>query len=103
MIAVCPLSAKKYIKPLLQYNGVIAIELIDSVENIFDRLVFSDGNDVIYKDDEYKMRYKKHYINGIVLDFMVYGQVFEDIKNCFDINGNNPEDAANMIIYKYLK
>lgn len=37
-------------------------------ENIFKRLVFSDENDVIYKDDDYKNAHKDHYLADIQED-----------------------------------
>lgn len=58
VIAVTPLSYIKDIRHLFSSPDVINIELTDSAENIFDRLVFSDENDVIYKDDDYKNRHK---------------------------------------------
>ncbi|NLK96538.1 MAG: hypothetical protein GX272_00445 [Epulopiscium sp.] len=46
-------------------ENVIAIELQDSKEHIFERLVFSDENDNAYKDDEYKEKHKDYYMNNI--------------------------------------
>ena len=42
--------------------------LIDTPENIFDRLVFSDENDNIYMDDKYKNQRKDYYLNDIQED-----------------------------------
>ncbi len=52
VIAVTPLSYVDAIIPIISSPDVIFIELIDTPENIFERLVFSDENDVNYKDDD---------------------------------------------------
>ena len=46
-------------------DDILAIELCDTAENIFSRLVFSDENDVIYTDDLYKNEHKDHYLKEI--------------------------------------
>ena len=58
-IAVTPMSCIKDIRYLFSSPDAVSIELTDSAENIFDRLVFSDENDVIYKDDDYKNQHKE--------------------------------------------
>lgn len=57
VIAVTPLSYIEDIRHLFSSPNAVCIGLTDSAENIFDRLVFSGENDVIYKDDEYKNRH----------------------------------------------
>lgn len=55
-------------------ENVIAIELQDSKEHIFERLVFSDENDNAYKDDEYK--------GGSPLQVRLYKRtVYKNIRN----------------------
>lgn len=46
-------------------DEILAIELCDTAENIFSRLVFSDENDVIYTDDLYKNEHKDHYLREV--------------------------------------
>lgn len=64
VIAVSPIYYTRFFNPLIDLEKVIAIELQDSEENIFERLVFSDENDNIYKDDEYKEQRKEYFIKG---------------------------------------
>ncbi len=52
VIAVTLISNDEHLSDIVSNDNTLSIELQDSVENIFDRLVFSDENDVIYKDDE---------------------------------------------------
>lgn len=94
VIAVAPLSYINDIQCLFSSPDVISIVLTDSAENIFDRLVFSDENDAVYKDDDYKNRHRDHYLGEIRADLDWYGSVYSDIKNIFDISGMTPEEAA---------
>lgn len=94
VIAVTPLSYVKDIRYLFSSPDIINIELTDSAENIFDRLVFSDENDVIYKDDAYKNQHKDHYLEEIRADLDRYGSVYSDIKNKLNVSGMAPEDVA---------
>lgn len=101
VIAVTPLSYASRIWHLFDDPNTICIELKDAVENIFDRLIFSDENDVIYTDDEYKNAHKDHYMREINDDIFWYGLVYKDIKNKFDLAGMNAHDAAVKIIKRY--
>lgn len=101
VIAITPLSYIQTIRPLLSSADVFSIELIDSAENIFDRLVFSDENDVIYKDDEYKNEHKDHYLSEIREDLEWYGSIYADIRHHFHISGRLPEDVTDALIVEY--
>ena len=69
VFAISPISYPDSFAKFIVSKDILKIELIDSVENIFNRLVFSDENDVIYVDDEYKNKYRNHYISEIEEDF----------------------------------
>lgn len=101
VIAVTPLSYIKDIRHLFSSPDVLCIELTDSAENIFDRLVFSDENDVIYKDDDYKNLHKDHYLKEIRADLDWYGAVYSDIRNRFHISGMSPEETAAELISQF--
>lgn len=62
--AVTPIAYMDYIRKFLKRKNVLPIEFRDTPENIFDRLVFSDENEVIYHDD-YKDAHKDHYLRDI--------------------------------------
>lgn len=94
VIAVTPLSYINDIRCLFSSPDVISIVMTDSAENIFDRLVFSDENDVIYKDDDYKNRHRDHYLEEIQENLNWYASVYSDIKNIFDIAGMTPKEVA---------
>ena len=101
VFAISPIShAENFNKVLLQ-PGVLAIELQDSPENIFDRLVFSDENDVIYKDDEYKNQHKAHYISEIKEDIRWYKRSFAKVTNKLFMNNEPVEMVVDRIIKDY--
>lgn len=101
VIAVTPLSYITPIQHLFSAKDIFAIELFDSAQNIFDRLVFSDENDNVYKDDAYKNRHKKHYLNEIQKDLDWYGSVYSSVKHKFDMDGRDPEHVTEALIRKY--
>ncbi|MDR1620559.1 MAG: hypothetical protein LBS18_07860, partial [Clostridiales bacterium] len=101
VIAVTPLSHIQMIQPLLSSPDIFSIELLDSAENIFDRLVFSDENDTIYKDDDYKNAHREYYLSEINEDLEWYGSVYADIQHQFHISGRLPEDVADALIMEY--
>ncbi|MBB2183605.1 hypothetical protein H0486_12045 [Lachnospiraceae bacterium MD1] len=65
VIAVSPIYNARNFNSLIDLEQVIAIELQDSEEHIFQRLFFFDENDNIYKEDEYKEQHKDYYIQDI--------------------------------------
>lgn len=77
------------------------IELFDSAENIFNRLVFSDENDNIYKDDEYKNKHRDYYLNDIQKDLEWYGYLYSKIEHKFDMNGMDSVHVTDELIKKY--
>ena len=89
VIAVSPIFHARYFNSLLNMERVIAIELQDSEEHIFERLVFSDENDNVYKDDAYKEKHKDYYMRDIHEDIVYVKRVFEKIENKYFIN-NRP-------------
>lgn len=101
VISVTPLSHMETIRNYLSAPNVLSIELLDSPQNIFDRLVFSDENDVIYEDDDYKYEHMDYYLSEINKDLKWYGYVYTDIKNKFDIQGRTPTATVASLISKF--
>lgn len=101
VIAVTPLSYMDNLKSFLLSTNILSIELTDSAENIFDRLVFSDENDVIYKDDAYKNKYKAHYLKEIKADLAWYGSNYRDIKYHFNTEGRSPDCVVRSLIEQF--
>lgn len=98
VIAVAPLSHAGKLNGLLLQDDVVTIELLDTPENIFDRMVFSDENDVIYKDDEYKNKHKAYYLEDIRDDLRWYGSVYAGIENKIHVNNDSPDVVVERII-----
>lgn len=101
IIAVSPLSYIHPIRNVFSAENVFTIELIDSAENIFDRLVFSDEKDNIYKDDDYKNRYRDYYLKDIRDDLKWYGSVYSAVKHKFDMKGKSVDDVTEELIKRY--
>lgn len=101
VIAITPLSYMDYLKRFLSFTNILSIELTDSAENIFERLVFSDENDIIYKDDAYKNKYKTHYLKEIKEDLAWYGSVYRDINYHFNIEGRSPDEVVNSLTEQF--
>ncbi len=104
VIAVCPIYYSRSFTKFLKRKDVLALELQDTPQNIFDRLVFSDENDNVYKDDEYKNMHKKYYLKDIKSDMTYYKQAFKHISYKYFINGKEilevAEDLAKNFNHK---
>lgn len=100
VIAVPPIYYTRYYSIRLSKipEAVIKIEIQDTPENIFSRLIFTDENDQKYFDDEYKKQHEKEYIKTIKKDITGYKAAFSKIENKIDISGRNAESAADYII-----
>lgn len=68
----------------------------------FDRLVFSDENDCIYKDDDYKNAQKEYYLNDIRKDLEWYGLMNYELKNKIDVNNDSQTIEADRIIRQFF-
>lgn len=77
--------------------------MYDTPENIFSRLVFSDENDNIYSDDNYKNEHKDHYIKEIQADLDWYGMINDriGIRNRLFVDNDPPEKVVDRIITEY--
>lgn len=97
VIAVSAMFFAKYINQLLEINHVYAIDLLDSPEHIFDRLVFADEFDRVYTDDEYKNKHKAYYLRDIKADTIAFEFAAKKIKNKFNMNGMDPEAVTEKL------
>ncbi len=102
VIAVSPIYYSRNFNSLLDLKQVIAIELQDTEEHIFERLVFSDENDNVYQDNEYKEKYKSHYIKEIHSDIMYLKKTFSKITNKYLID-NRSIDEVVVDLYQIIQ
>jgi hypothetical protein len=77
---------------------VIAIELQDTEEHIFERLVFSDENDRIYIDNTYKEKHKDYYMKDIHEDIVYSRRTFKKIKIKYFINNRPVAQVVDELI-----
>lgn len=103
VFAISPISYPDNFKARIMSRDVLAIELTDTAENIFDRLIFSDENDNLYEDDDYKELQRKHYLSDIQGDIDWYGTVYSQmgIKNKLEIQNETPDQVVERLIFEY--
>lgn len=103
VIAVTPISYSEGINKILLIENVIAFELQDTEEHVFDRLFFTDENDVLMEDsEEYKLEHASVYFREIKEDILYYGKVYKEIENKIFLNGKSAREGADMI-YAYIQ
>ncbi len=101
VFAISPIYYSINFNKYISKEDVLAIELQDFAESIFQRIVFSDENDEIYKDDQYKYLHKRHFISDIKKDITCYKRSFAKVKNKFHINNDSVEIVLERIIKEY--
>lgn len=103
VLAVTPISYAENFKTRIIADDILLIELYDTPENIFSRLVFSDENDNIYSDDNYKNEHKDHYIKEIQADLDWYGMINAriGIRNQLFVDNEPPEKVVDRIVTEY--
>ena len=100
---ISPISYTDNFGKRITEDDILSIELVDTLANIFDRLVFSDIDDTIYKDDDYKNQRRDYYMSDIKADLEWYGNVYSKIgiKNRFEMNNDSPKTAVKRLIKEY--
>lgn len=103
VFAISPISYTESFKTSIISDDNLLIELYDTPENIFSRLVFSDENDEIYTDDNYKNANKDYYMREIQADLDWYGMVNAKIgiHNRVFVNNDSPKEVVDRIIMEY--
>lgn len=98
VIAVTPMYYSKCFNKFLARDDVTAVELQDTPENIFSRLIFSDENDRIYKNDDYRDAHRKYYLNEIKKDITYYKRSFVKITNKLQMKNDPPAEVVRRLI-----
>lgn len=103
VFVISPISYTDNFGKRITEDDILSIELVDTPANIFDRLVFSDIDDTIYKDDDYKNQRRDYYMSDIKADLEWYGNVYSKIgiKNRFEKNNDSPKTAVKRLIKEY--
>ena len=103
VFVISPISYTDNFGKRITEDNILSIELVDTPANIFDRLVFSDTDDTIYKDDDCKNQCRDYYMSDIKADLEWYGNVYSKIgvKNRFEINNDSPKPAVKRLIKEY--
>lgn len=101
VIAVTAMYYSRWFSKYLLRDDVMAIELQDSPEHIFSRLVFSDENDQVYKDDEYRDAHAAYYLREIKKDITYYRKAFSKITNKVNMDSDPPEKVVERLIEQF--
>lgn len=103
VVAITPTSYIKYYQKIIHQDNVLCFYLTDTVENIFNRLVFTDENDnILPNSEEYRNKHKEYYLKDIKSDLFYYGQIYSFIKNKVNIDNKTQDEVADYIINEYL-
>lgn len=102
VIAVSPMFFQEHFDFLIKMPNVLAIELQDTAENIFNRLIFTDENDVIYEDYvEYREQHKDHYMAELNDDISFFENVYDIIEHKYFVDAKPidvvAEELAEMV------
>lgn len=95
IMAVSPIFSASVVEEVLD-TDTISIEIIDTPEAIYDRLIL-EGDDAL----EYKEKHKNHYMNEIKWDQTASFNQFKNISKVHIDNQNSYE--AVETVYNYLK
>ena len=95
IMAVSPIFSKNIVEELLMTNTK-SIEIIDTPEAIYDRLIL-EGEDAL----EYKEKHKEHYMREIKWNQFASYDEFSNIPKV-DISNQNIKEATQTV-YDYLK
>lgn len=101
VVAIAPMYYARNFNKFLSWPDVLAIELQDLPEHVFDRIVFSDEEDRIYHDDEYKNQHREHYLSEVKKDITHYKRAFAKVENKFRINNDPVDTVVERIIKEY--
>ena len=103
VFVISPISYTDNFGKRIIEDDILPIELVDTPANIFGRLDFSNTDDTIYKDDDYKNQRRDYYMFDIKADLEWYGSVYSKlgIINKFEINNDSPRAAVKRLIKEY--
>ncbi len=99
VIAISPISYAETFRSNIFKENILILDLYDTAENIFSRLVFSDENNNTY--EEYKNKY--HYLREIQAYLNWYGMVntLIGIHERVFMNNDTPNQVVERIITQY--
>ena len=95
VIAVSPIYYARKYQTMFKNRKVLSIVLHDTPENIVNRLVYTDDNDVLLDNPE---RNRKEELSDMKYFISRYKNAFSRIENHYDIAGNSAINAAHEII-----
>ena len=79
-------------------SDCISVEIVDNLENIYDRILFYDENDEVIPDSkEYRDAHRKHYLKEIESDMKISFKEYKNIPK-FKLNGQKFEEVIDELV-----
>ena len=94
VVAVRPIYYARFFNTLLTRENIVAIDLQDSAEHVFERLVFTDENDEVIDDPFYKYERQKSYMSQLRRDIRDFKRAHKKIELKYNIDNKKPDDVA---------
>lgn len=102
IVAVSPVAYIDTLDSIFENEEIHCLELIDTPENIFKRLVFTDDNDkVLHIPQSYLDKHKKHYIREIKADYNYFHGEYKKVMNSIQMNGKTMDQIVDEILGKF--
>lgn len=100
VLSLSPISYFDSFYKCLKREDIVLIELYDTAENIFSRLIFSDNKGNVFVNEKFKNTFKKYYLEEINEDLKWYEKVNKNlgIENRIFINNVSAEKVADRIV-----
>jgi shikimate kinase len=99
VVSVTPTYYAVWFNRLLNSPNVLAIELQDWPESIFERVQFFDEDDQLCDDsDEYKELHRKEILSEIKKDQTAYKQSFKKIEFKYHMKGKSTNEVVDDLI-----
>jgi shikimate kinase len=100
IIAISPIYYTQMYKLMFTKKAVFSIVLEDTPENIADRMIYTDDNDVIIENQESD---RKEVIRDIRYFISHYKNAYNKIQCHYQLNGKSAAEAAEGIIKEIIK
>ena len=103
VIAVSPISTRGCFEKYVNDKSILAIDLYDSIEHLYENVAIDDEDDNNNMLDlmEFKERYYNYHLHAIRADIEEFEKTYEIIKNKYNVDGKSPNECAQEIIEKY--
>lgn len=84
--------------PLFQDKHILCVELMDTPENIFKRLIFTDDDDqIIQAPDDYLKEHEQQYMEKLKDDFEYFHNLYKNVMPSINMDGKTIPQIVNEL------